>query len=159
MERFLHNLELFYSWMRLSVIGLDKRLDVSSFVGSHLTSPHLTSPHLTALTRQGAGGRENGVGGGGGGVLAALWHLVSSPALLEWRVMVWWPSDDHITPTFLTTNLLSINCRGRKGIFILVPFLLCCYEIVFLLPPPPTTIIITNDMAASSSTNKTMMSA
>ena len=55
MERFVHNLELFYSGIRLSVIGLDKRLDVSSFVGSH----------LTALARHGGGG------GGGGGVLAS----------------------------------------------------------------------------------------
>ena len=55
MERFVHNLELFYSGIRLSVIGLDKRLDVSSFVGSHLTT----------LARHGGGG------GGGGGVLAS----------------------------------------------------------------------------------------
>ena len=63
MERFVHNLELFYSGIRLSGIGLDKRLDVSSFVGSHLTSPHLTSA--------GHPDQTGGGGGGGGGVLAA----------------------------------------------------------------------------------------
>lgn len=133
MERFVHNLELFYSGIRLSVIGLDKRLDVSSFVGSHLTTlarPEASEKMLVEVVE----------------VVCwqpcDTWYQAQPCSSGEW----WCPgpvmTTSQITPTFLATNLHSINCGG-KGFFTSVLFLLCCYEIVFLLPSPPLLLQMT----------------
>ena len=108
----------------------------SSFVGSP-PHPYTISPllHLTPSPPQQTGAWEVGV-------LAAPWHLVSSTALLEWRVMVSRPSDDHISPTFLATNLLSINC-GEKGVLSCFSFYFVVMKLFFLLPSPPLLLQMT----------------
>ena len=125
MERFVHNLELFYSGIRLSGIGLDKRLDVSSFVGSHLTMLEVEVEVEVACWHP-----------------PDTWYQAQPCSSGEW----WCPgpvmTTSQITPTFLATNLHSINCGG-KGFFTSVLFLLCCYEIVFLLPSPPLLLQMT----------------